>query len=39
VAVGSKAGLMDLAGPDTRIIDAGGRLVLPGLIDVHVHFL
>lgn len=39
VAVGSNAELMDLAGPDTRIIDAGGRLVLPGLIDAHVHLL
>jgi hypothetical protein len=25
-------------GPGTRVIDAGSRLVLPGLIDVHAHF-
>ncbi|MFJ6017433.1 amidohydrolase [Streptomyces sp. NPDC092952] len=24
-------------GPDTRLIDAGGRLVLPGFIDAHNH--
>jgi hypothetical protein len=39
VAVGRNDEVMDLAGPDTRIIDAGGRLVLPGLTDAHVHFL
>ena len=27
------------AGPDTRIIDLGGRLLLPGFNDSHVHFL
>ncbi|MCB0155973.1 MAG: amidohydrolase, partial [Anaerolineae bacterium] len=39
VAVGSEAEVLALAGPATRCIDAGGRLVLPGLIDAHVHFL
>ena len=31
----------DLAprGPDARIIDLGGRTVIPGLIDNHIHFL
>ena len=24
-------------GPDTRVIDAGGRTVIPGIIDTHVH--
>ncbi|MEB8340341.1 amidohydrolase [Streptomyces endophyticus] len=24
-------------GPDTRVVDAGGRLVLPGFIDAHNH--
>ena len=28
-----------LAGPKTRVIDAGGRLVLPGFNDAHVHLL
>ena len=26
------------AGPETTVIDCGDRTVLPGLIDVHVHF-
>ncbi|MHC4218541.1 MAG: amidohydrolase [Planctomycetota bacterium] len=26
-------------GPDTKHVDAGGRVVLPGLIDTHVHML
>ncbi len=25
------------AGPETKIIDASGRIVVPGLIDMHVH--
>ncbi len=25
-------------GPDTRVIDAGGKLILPGFIDNHTHF-
>jgi len=28
-----------LAGPATRVVDAGGGLVLPGFNDAHVHFL
>ena len=27
-----------LIGPKTRIVDLGGRMLLPGLIDGHVHF-
>src|ERR1700744_2738440 len=38
-AVGSTAALKPLAGPRTRMIDAGGRLGLPGFNDAHVHFL
>lgn len=38
VAVGSNAEIQALAGLDTRRIDAGGRLMLPGLQDTHVHF-
>ncbi|HOB75624.1 MAG TPA: amidohydrolase [Phycisphaerae bacterium] len=39
VAVGSTAEIRTLAGPATRTIDAGGKLVLPGFNDAHVHFL
>ena len=28
-----------MAATDTRIVDAAGRLVVPGFIDSHVHFL
>lgn len=38
-AVGSNTEIKALAGPRTRLIDAGGRLVLPGFNDAHVHFL
>lgn len=38
VAVGGDE-LRALAGPTTRVIDLGGRTVVPGLIDAHLHFL
>ena len=37
LAVGSNERVRALAGPNTRVIDAGGRLVTPGLIEAHVH--
>lgn len=37
VAVGRSADIRALAGPATRIIDLGGRTVIPGLIDSHMH--
>src|ERR1700686_1815258 len=39
LAVGDNAAIRKLAGPNTRIIDLGGRLLLPGFNDSHVHFL
>ncbi|MCA9969487.1 MAG: amidohydrolase family protein, partial [Anaerolineales bacterium] len=39
LAVGTDADVRPLAGPRTTVIDAAGRLVLPGLIDAHVHFV
>ena len=39
VAVGSSAEIRQLAGAQTKTIDAAGRLVLPGFNDAHVHFL
>ncbi len=37
VAVGSRDNVANLAGPATRIIDAGGASVLPGFIESHLH--
>ncbi len=34
---GSSEELRKLAGPATRVIDLGGRTVIPGLIDSHIH--
>ncbi|HEU4403125.1 MAG TPA: amidohydrolase [Candidatus Polarisedimenticolia bacterium] len=39
VAVGSAAEIDAWRGPRTRVIDAGGRRVLPGFNDAHVHFV
>jgi predicted amidohydrolase YtcJ len=36
-AVGTSAKIRALAGPATRVIDLGGRTVIPGLIDSHIH--
>lgn len=37
VAVGTDKEVLPLRGPKTRVIDAKGRTVLPGLYDSHVH--
>jgi len=37
IAVGTDASVQALAGPATRRVDAGGRAVIPGLIDSHIH--
>jgi predicted amidohydrolase YtcJ len=39
VAVGSIAETDSWRGPQTKVIDAGGMLVLPGFNDAHVHFV
>ena len=39
VKVGSNEEVRRLAGRSTRIIDAGGRLVVPGFNDAHVHLI
>ena len=36
-AVGTSAAMRALAGPATRVVDLGGRTVIPGLIDSHMH--
>jgi predicted amidohydrolase YtcJ len=38
-ALGTSLHVERLAGPATRLIDAGGRLVVPGFNDAHVHLL
>ena len=37
--VGSSAEIRKLGGPDTRVVDARGGMVVPGFIDAHVHFI
>ncbi len=37
-AVGPAEAVLSLAGPQTEIIELGGRLVVPGFIDTHLHF-
>lgn len=37
IAVGDDEEVLKLRGPGTRVIDADGRTVLPGLYDSHVH--
>ena len=39
VAVGSNAAVDAWRGPNTKVIDAAGKLVLPGFNDAHVHFV
>lgn len=39
LAVGTQQEMQSYRGPRTRIIDARGRLVLPGFTDCHIHFL
>src|SRR5579863_8676478 len=36
-AVGGEADVMRLAGASTTVVDAGGRRVIPGLNDSHLH--
>jgi predicted amidohydrolase YtcJ len=38
VAVGSNEEIRKLALPDTAVLDLGGRLVVPGFQDSHIHF-
>src|SRR6187399_1517832 len=36
-ALGTSTSIRATAGPSTRVIDLGGRTVIPGLIDSHMH--
>jgi predicted amidohydrolase YtcJ len=37
--IGSEREAMALRGPNTRIVDAGGHTVIPGMVDAHAHLL
>src|ERR1700745_3588097 len=37
VALGTSARVRKLAAPKAQIVDLGGRAVIPGLIDSHMH--
>jgi predicted amidohydrolase YtcJ len=39
VAVASRVEIDLWRGPQTKVIDAGGKLLLPGFNDAHVHFI
>ena len=39
VAVGSDAEISALAGPGCRVIEAGGRTLLPGFVESHLHLV
>ncbi len=39
LAVGSAAEVGALTGPATRVIDAGGRTLLPGFVESHLHLV
>ena len=36
-AVGKNVDIMKLKGPDTEVVDLGGRFVMPGFNDAHLH--
>ncbi len=38
-AIGSGREIDDWIGPETEVIDAGGRLLIPGFVESHGHFL
>ena len=37
VHVGDEAGAMALAGPNTKVIDLAGKLLMPGFVEGHTH--
>lgn len=39
IAVDTNEKVSALAGPQTRKIDAAGRLVIPGILDTHIHYM
>ena len=39
LAVGARAEMEALAGPGCRVVDAGGRTLLPGFVESHLHLV
>jgi predicted amidohydrolase YtcJ len=39
VYVGSNAGVVDWIGANTKVIELGGRMLMPGFVDAHLHSL
>lgn len=39
LAVGEEQVIRSFQGPQTAVIDLGGRMAMPGIIDSHLHFL
>jgi predicted amidohydrolase YtcJ len=39
LAVGARAEIEAMAGPDARVVDAGGRTVMPGFVESHLHLV
>src|SRR5450759_952841 len=39
IGIGTRRELEPMRGPSTKIIDAGGRTIVPGLNDAHTHFI
>ncbi len=37
VATGPRRLIESLKGPNTRVVDANGRAIIPGMVDAHVH--
>jgi predicted amidohydrolase YtcJ len=39
IAVGDEAAVAPHIGPGTRIVNLGGRMVMPGIVDIHTHMM
>ena len=39
LAVGTSVELLESAGPNTTVVDLGGRTVMPGFVDPHTHHM
>ena len=37
IGLGSEEDILKMAGPETRVVDLQGKMVIPGLVESHVH--